>query len=901
MRHARETILALAPEGFNISLSSCFNYTQNYKQGTYQAKRHHSGRGINACLSLHKPPRTGVEQFVVNLHWSTQNVNLTMDYAHLHPKSIMVDSKDAKAKVNADVSPVQKPGKTWRKITLPDHDWDRLAHNSITPMSHLFLETHLNFEGEENEEHYYGVRRTGTAATLLNLSYLESETVHRVFNEILLLLVNPVLDKLFQNPDTGKLKEHFVFIVDNGPSEAPFNPLVRMWLVRLARLLQLKSVTQKSFAEYHSKRNPVERVHASQNHALSNEIFSSTAVHQEYKIGDQRHLENMGHMAGEVQKCLARTQFGGRPCLALRGIGSEDNFVFNDEEQLVTFLGKSECRKNEDDVHYQPVHNELWKEVTTIWNLNEHFVGSYREDYQTIQNSLAEEGGTTCWTDKYSTTVFNPDLQEEGDKEIFTAQPIPDYVRWVKTGGELHYFPLQKVEKLQTEVVDNTPGAFLPSKILEMACKVFSHGLDTILPSIAFLSWCTEEDVKRFFVEFKEKLDKKFMDEKEKEFWCKSDLYKQNGKAALQELCRKNGISSEGKKHECVLRIMEKSGEEQPPSIDAYDGNLISVPESITEIRKLSGYRLREILRYHNVLDCGTKDELALRVGMLRAGRSYLAFHKELEAIFDMITATKTLVRLQKEMYFEDPKIIHKRRKYSTPLTPSVSTSRPRDNASISNKRKKAFLSVPEFITLDVLEQVLEPLESEIGLYQQTNTAHVNKLDSLELEAIKSVGASILALWHKDEIGDTGWKTGKEKLLILKYVSCMFSHISLYIHIYRKDLIQMLYLIIIYSCFIGWYKATVLKYFEGTDTIEVEFDTEKGVTYKYSVGKAVKGNRMKLAKDTRRRINDYGEICQIGATVEINWLEDELSDTDWPAGIIIVILYVGIYQQLYPN
>ena len=116
MKHVRETILALPPKGFNISLSSCVNYTQNYKQGTYQAKRHHSGRGINACLSLHKPPRIGVEQFVVNLHWSTQNVNLTMDYAHLHPNSIMIGSKDAK--VNAGVSPVQKLGETWRKITL---------------------------------------------------------------------------------------------------------------------------------------------------------------------------------------------------------------------------------------------------------------------------------------------------------------------------------------------------------------------------------------------------------------------------------------------------------------------------------------------------------------------------------------------------------------------------------------------------------------------------------------------------------------------------------------------------------------------------------------------------------------------------------------------------------------
>ena len=97
----------------------------------YQAKRHHAGRGINACLSLHKPPLTVVEQFVINLHWSTQNVNPTLDCANLFPENVLVDSK---AQVNADVLPVQKPGKTWRKIALPDHDWNRLTHNSVTPM-----------------------------------------------------------------------------------------------------------------------------------------------------------------------------------------------------------------------------------------------------------------------------------------------------------------------------------------------------------------------------------------------------------------------------------------------------------------------------------------------------------------------------------------------------------------------------------------------------------------------------------------------------------------------------------------------------------------------------------------------------------------------------------------------
>lgn len=40
------------------------------------------------------------------------------------------------------------------------------------------------------------------------------------------------------------------------------SPLVQMCLVRLLRFLQLNKIIQVSFAEYHSKRNFVERVHA---------------------------------------------------------------------------------------------------------------------------------------------------------------------------------------------------------------------------------------------------------------------------------------------------------------------------------------------------------------------------------------------------------------------------------------------------------------------------------------------------------------------------------------------------------------------------------------------------------------------------------------------------------------
>ena len=35
------------------------------------------------------------------------------------------------------------------------------------------------------------------------------------------------------------------------------------------------------------------------------------------------------------------------------------------------------------------------------------------------------------------------------------------------------------------------------------------------------------------------------------------------------------------------------------------------------------------------------------------------------------------------------------------------------------------------------------------------------------------------------------------------------------------------------SIFAGWYKGTVVKYIEKSDTIELEFDKEKGIMYKY--------------------------------------------------------------------
>ena len=137
MMDARKLLLALAPPDFIISLSSCYNYTQNFKAGTFQARRHHANSEIpvNANISLHAPPRIGVPKFVINLHWTTANVNYFTDYAAENEDDCVAISKDEKAIVPANITPVQKVGRTWKRIVHPNHTWVQGRTDAVTPMT----------------------------------------------------------------------------------------------------------------------------------------------------------------------------------------------------------------------------------------------------------------------------------------------------------------------------------------------------------------------------------------------------------------------------------------------------------------------------------------------------------------------------------------------------------------------------------------------------------------------------------------------------------------------------------------------------------------------------------------------------------------------------------------------
>ena len=355
MKRAREILLSLAPKGFKISLSSCYNYTENYRRGSVQAKQHHQGKGVNAPISLRRPPRTGVNQLVVNLHWTTANVNLIVDSSH-NMEHCMVVSKDAKAIIPADIEPVQRPGHSWSsRMEFPDHTWDQSRTNAVTPMTFLFLQTVVspcsNIDSVSlslSSMTTLNLTRTGQAVTLLNISFFEPETTFKCLNEVLFLLTLPALDDFFRDRKTGKLKLEWTFVVDNGPAEQPSSPLVQLCLARLLNFLKLHRITQVSFAEYHSKRNYVERVHAEENRVLSKHgPFSSKLVHQLVSTGSKD--ANMERMVDEVRQCIGLGTFGSRPLLSYRGIKPCD-YLFTDEEQLHTFLSLNE----EGKLHFSP-------------------------------------------------------------------------------------------------------------------------------------------------------------------------------------------------------------------------------------------------------------------------------------------------------------------------------------------------------------------------------------------------------------------------------------------------------------------------------------------------------------------------------------------------------------------
>ena len=161
----------------------------------------------------------------------------------------------------------------------------------------------------------------------------------------------------------------------------------------------------------------------------------------------------------------------------------------------VTNLLRREWRwkKSFSNGKYRPQRNETLNWLEIQWDVDDNFEGDYMNDYLAITNELSREK-RTAWIDKYTTSLYSVrDVQ----CRRYELQPMPDYLRWFKT-AELHYLPLEE-RALFSGPWDNIPGAYLPSRILDLCFSAVQHLNDDIMHQISLLAWVTLKEAKEYY------------------------------------------------------------------------------------------------------------------------------------------------------------------------------------------------------------------------------------------------------------------------------------------------------------------------------------------------------------------------------------------------------------------
>ena len=306
----------------------------------------------------------------------------------------------------------------------------------------------------------------------------------------------------------------------------------------------------------------------------------------------------------------------------------------------------------------------------------------------------------TCWNDKYSTNLYGKDCEEN-----FELQTIPDFVSWQQT-GELHYLSHEKTLSLYNSELITTPNFFLPSRILENLFVINNTPQDDILPNIALLCWLPVDDVTVFYKNKDEKEEREYQQDISRETWQNHKFYKKK-LAELRQICKTNGLAAKGNKHDLIKSLALHNGEHEPNRFQPdYNGNIKSLPENISDIKKLSVATLKYVLKSHSLSICGNKDELVLRVFLLRHGRPYLSAISQAKAVMSTITIVKTVISEEVKKYFLETVDVKRLRKHRI------------------NLKSRSSLPVPENMKCPSdLHTLFEPLERYINnINQKSNT-----------------------------------------------------------------------------------------------------------------------------------------------------------------------------------
>ena len=265
--------------GINISLSAAYTYTNNFKSKTLQAKRHHEGKDINPGISLQKATRDKNDPSI-NSHYAMSDFQLSLSEFKYNNGSII--ARDDKALVHTDVEVVQRPSKSWHRVTYSDHDWGKSWERTLQITTYQFLQV-LELQSTETISYLgsVGVTKTrvkGSGISLVKMHYFEPSTAFRHMNELLYIMSLKHCSHHFMHDHA--FVPRLLVTVDGGGDERPRNKITKFCSVLIRWLLNLDKYKCISLAEGDSKYHSVERLHTAENRALSQSgIISSKTIH----------------------------------------------------------------------------------------------------------------------------------------------------------------------------------------------------------------------------------------------------------------------------------------------------------------------------------------------------------------------------------------------------------------------------------------------------------------------------------------------------------------------------------------------------------------------------------------------------------------------------------------------
>lgn len=506
--------------GIDLSISAAYTYTQNYKKGSYQAKRHHDGKNINPNISLRRSTRDGQKKISVNSHYAKAGVRYSLE-GMWHPDTGMV-ARDNKALVYTDVQIVQRPSKSWVRVQYEDHDWSKDPNRTLCLSTYQLIQRKVVVDDPEllsqlGHLNISSSRTSGPAVTLVKASYFQKEGAFRHFNELMYVISLDASYKHFSSTDGG-LVYQLLLTVDGGGDERPRFGLTQFLLVTLRLLLDMDKLKTISYAEGDSKFHSVEGYHVAENRALSQHgAISSRAVFPAENQADgtfdpEKFQENMKHAAKDAAQRVHGTPYGNNRMSA--------TVTPNESDWVVDMATGEKVRQflKHDSTDHRWSNNFVIRPSGPVWDKLCSMYGISKSKALSATRIYGEMTDPECtWITHYGFSSYRKDSSWRGPPlHKFEITPILDVILL----PEFHYLPYNKAKQMvETFFLDHdnkplwlkVPDFFLPSKnmkfVMENNRDLFND--NTMLQELSNLIGVSTEEILDYVHSEEEKIELK--------------------------------------------------------------------------------------------------------------------------------------------------------------------------------------------------------------------------------------------------------------------------------------------------------------------------------------------------------------------------------------------------------